>query len=135
MVFFGHLDTSAEQTTDTKAQRLHYRGGDLCLNKELNIYLRESEFPELKNYIGDDLLVTDGSQSVRADDKAAIAAIMNALEYLITHPEIKHGPVKVGFVPDENSLRGAKAFDVAAFGADFGYTLDCCGIGEFVYEN
>ena len=119
--FFGHLDTSAEQTADTKAQRLHYHGGDLCLNKELNIYLRESEFPELKNYIGDDLLVTDGTSLLGADDKAAIAAIMNALEYLVAHPEIKHGPVKVGFVPDEEQgLRGAKAFDVAAFGADFG---------------
>ena len=134
--FFGHLDTSAEQTADIKAQRLHYSGGDLCLNQELKIYLRESEFPELKNYIGDDLLVTDGTSLLGADDKAAIAAIMNALEYLVAHPEIKHGPVKVGFVPDEEQgLRGAKAFDVAAFGADFGYTLDCCGIGEFVYEN
>lgn len=95
----------------------------MCLNQELNIYLRESEFPELKNYVGDDLLVTDGTSLLGADDKAAIAAIMNALEYLIAHPEIKHGPVKVGFVPDEEQgLRGAKAFDVAAFGADFGYT-------------
>ena len=69
--FFGHLDTSAEQTADTKAQRLHYSGGDLCLNQELKIYLRESEFPELKNYIGDDLLVTDGTSLLGADDKAA----------------------------------------------------------------
>lgn len=79
--------------------------------------------------------MTDGTSLLGADDKAAIAAIMNALEYLVAHPEIKHGPVKVGFVPDEEQgLRGAKAFDVAAFGADFGYTTDCCGIGEFVYE-
>lgn len=134
--FFCHLDTSAEQTADTKAQILPYSGGDLCLNKELNIWLRESEFPELKNYVGDKLIVTDGTSLLGADDKAAIAAIMNALQYLVQHPEIKHGPVKVGFVPDEEQgLRGAKAFDVEAFGADFGYTLDCCGIGEFVYEN
>lgn len=134
--FFGHLDTSAEQTADTKAQRLPYNGGDLCLNPELNIYLRESEFPELKNYIGDDLIVTDGTSLLGADDKAALAAIMNALQFLISHPEIRHGEVKVGFVPDEEQgLRGAKAFDVSEFGADFGYTLDCCGIGEFVYEN
>ncbi|ECG5347899.1 peptidase T [Salmonella enterica] len=134
--FFGHLDTSAEQTADTHAQRLPYTGGDVCLNPELNIFLRESEFPELKNYIGDDLLVTDGTSLLGADDKAAIAAIMNALQHLISHPEVKHGAVKVGFVPDEEQgLRGAKAFDVPAFGADFGYTLDCCGIGEFVYEN
>ncbi|EHG4046810.1 peptidase T [Salmonella enterica] len=134
--FFGHLDTSAEQTADTKAQVLPYTGGDLCLNPVLNIWLREREFPELKNYVGDDVIVTDGTSLLGADDKAAIAAIMNALQYLITHPEIKHGPVKVGFVPDEEQgLRGAKAFDVSAFGADFGYTLDCCGIGEFVCEN
>lgn len=107
-----------------------------CLNPELNIYLRESEFPELKNYIGDDLIVTDGTSLLGADDKAALAAIMNALQFLISHPEIRHGEVKVGFVPDEEQgLRGAKAFDVSEFGADFGYTLDCCGIGEFVYEN
>lgn len=99
--FFGHLDTSAEQTADTKAQRLPYNGGDLCLNPELNIYLRESEFPELKNYIGDDLIVTDGTSLLGADDKAALAAIMNALQFLISHPEIRHGEVKVGFVPDE----------------------------------
>ena len=86
--FFGHLDTSAEQTADTKAQRLPYNGGDLCLNPELNIYLRESEFPELKNYIGDDLIVTDGTSLLGADDKAALAAIMNALQFLISHPEI-----------------------------------------------
>ncbi len=95
--FFGHLDTSAEQTADTKAQRLPYNGGDLCLNPELNIYLRESEFPELKNYIGDDLIVTDGTSLLGADDKAALAAIMNALQFLISHPEIRHGEVKVGF--------------------------------------
>lgn len=134
--FFGHLDTSAEQTADTNAQILLFTGGDLCLNQELNIWLRENDFPELKNYVGDDLIVTDGTSLLGADDKAAVAAIMNALQYLIAHPELKHGPVKVGFVPDEEQgLRGAKAFDVTAFGADFGYTLDCCGIGEFVCEN
>ncbi|ECU9385912.1 peptidase T [Salmonella enterica subsp. enterica serovar Newport] len=134
--FFGHLDTSAEQTTDTRAQILPCTGDDICLNPELNIWLREREFPELKNYVGDDLIVTDGTSLLGADDKAAIAAIMNAVQYLIAHPEVEHGPVKIGFVPDEEQgLRGAKAFDVSAFGADFGYTLDCCGIGEFVYEN
>lgn len=134
--FFAHLDTSAEQTADTRAQIKPYRGGDLCLNPALNIYLRESEFPELKNYVGDELIVTDGTSLLGADDKAAIAAIMDALQHLISHPEIKHGAVKVGFLPDEEQgLRGAKAFDVATFGAGFGYTLDCCGIGEFVCEN
>ncbi len=90
-----------------------------------------------KNYIGDDLIVTDGTSLLGADDKAALAVIMNALQFLISHPEIRHGEVKVGFVPDEEQgvTGGAKAFDVSEFGADFGYTLDCCGIGEFVYEN
>lgn len=136
VAFFGHLDTSAEQTADTKAQILPYNGGDLCLNAKENIYLREKDFPELKDYIGDELITTDGTSLLGADDKAAIAAIMNAMQYLVEHPEVKHGTVKVGFVPDEEQgLLGAKAFDVTHFGADFAYTLDCCGIGEFVCEN
>ena len=136
VAFFGHLDTSAEQTTDTHAQILPYSGGDLCLNKQQNIYLRQSEFPELKDYIGDEIIVTDGTSLLGADDKAAIASIVNMIQYLVQHPEIKHGPVKVGLVPDEEQgLRGSKVFDVKTFGADFAYTLDCCGIGELVYEN
>ncbi|MDK3008978.1 peptidase T [Providencia rettgeri] len=136
VAFFGHLDTSAEQTNDTKAQILPYTGEDLCMNKELNIYLRKSEFPELVNYIGDDIIVTDGTSLLGADDKAAIASIMDMLQYFKQNPEIKHGTIKIGFVPDEEQgLRGAKAFDVQEFGADFAYTLDCCGIGELVYEN
>lgn len=134
--FFAHLDTSAEQTNDTKAQIVSYQGGDICLNKELGITLKLAEFPELANYVGDDILVTDGTSLLGADDKAAIAAIMDALSFLVANPQIPHGDVKVAFLPDEEQgLRGAKAFDVDAFGADFGYTLDCCGIGEFVHEN
>lgn len=134
--FFAHLDTSAEQTADTKAQIKHHDGDKICLNQELGIYLTEKEFPELAQYRGDDIIVTDGTSLLGADDKAAIAAIMDALSYFQHHPEEKHGPVKVAFVPDEEQgLRGAKAFDVDAFGADFGFTLDCCGIGEFVCEN
>lgn len=136
VAFFGHLDTSAEHTADTHAQILPYRGDDLCLNAERQIFLRQSEFPELANYLGDDIIVTDGTSLLGADDKAAIAAIVNAMQFLVAHPEIKHGPVKVGLVPDEEQgLRGAKVFDVESFGADFAYTLDCCGIGELVYEN
>ncbi|WP_420844817.1 peptidase T [Limnobaculum eriocheiris] len=136
VAFFGHLDTSAEQTTDTHAQILPYSGGDLCLNEQQQIYLRQSEFPELSDYIGDEIIVTDGTSLLGADDKAAIASIVNMIQYLVQHPEIKHGPVKVGLVPDEEQgLRGAKVFDVKSFGADFAYTLDCCGIGELVYEN
>lgn len=136
VAFFGHLDTSAEHTTDTHAQILPYHGDDLCLNKDKNIFLRKSEFPELEDYLGDDIIVTDGTSLLGADDKAAIAAIVDAVQYFIQHPDIKHGPVKVGFVPDEEQgLRGAKAFDVESFGATFAYTLDCCGVGELVYEN
>ena len=136
VAFFGHLDTSAEQSNDTKAQVLPYQGGELCLNAEKQIFLRQSEFPELGDYIGDDIIVTDGTSLLGADDKAAIASIVNAIQFLVQHPEIKHGPVKVGLVPDEEQgLRGSKVFDVKSFGADFAYTLDCCGIGELVYEN
>ncbi|MGF1859710.1 peptidase T [Photobacterium profundum] len=134
--FFAHLDTSAEQANDTHAQIVCYQGGDICLNSALDIVLKESEFPELANYVGDDILVTDGTSLLGADDKAAIAAIMHALQVLKANPEVPHGTVKVAFLPDEEQgLRGAKAFDVEGFGADFGYTLDCCGIGEFVHEN
>ncbi len=136
VAFFGHLDTSAELNTDTHAQVVNYQGGDICLNAELDIHLRQSEFPELANYQGQDIIVTDGTSLLGADDKAALAAIMDALQFLQANPDIPHGTVKVGFVPDEEQgLRGAKAFDVANFGADFAYTLDCCGIGELVYEN
>ncbi|CAD7288852.1 peptidase T [Campylobacter suis] len=134
--FFAHLDTSAEQTNDTKAQVVKYSGGDICLNKELEIYLKQSEFSELANYVGDEIIVTDGTSLLGADDKAAIAAIVNAFEYFCTHPEIKHGEIVACFVPDEEQgLRGAKALDTALVSTDFGYCLDCCEIGEFIYEN
>ncbi|MGF1756456.1 peptidase T [Photobacterium sagamiensis] len=134
--FFAHLDTSAEQTGDTNAQIMSYTGGDICLNSELNVVLKKAEFPEIAQYHGQEIIVTDGTSLLGADDKAAIAAIMHALQVLKANPDIEHGPVKVAFLPDEEQgLRGAKAFDVERFGADFGYTLDCCGIGEFVYEN
>ncbi|CAM3600002.1 peptidase T [Parendozoicomonas haliclonae] len=134
--FFGHLDTSAELKTDTNAQITRYEGGDIVLNKELEVILRASEFPEIENYIGQDIIHTDGTSLLGADDKAAIAAILDAILFLKNNPEIKHGPVKVAFVPDEEQgMLGSKAFDTKEFGADFGYTLDCCGIGEFVCEN
>ncbi|QCD44207.1 peptidase T [Campylobacter mucosalis] len=136
VAFFAHLDTSAEQKNDTKAKVVKYEGGDICLNKELEIYLKQSEFSELKNYIGDDIIVTDGTSLLGADDKAAIASIMNAAQYFMQNPQIKHGEIVICFVPDEEQgLRGAKALDVSLLGADFGYCLDCCGIGEFIYEN
>lgn len=134
--FFAHLDTSVEQSADTKAQIKRHNGDTICLNERLGIYLSEEEYPELAQYRGDDIIVTDGTSLLGADDKAAIAAIMDALQHFQSHPEESHGTVKVAFVPDEEQgLRGAKAFDVDSFGADFGFTLDCCGIGEFVCEN
>ncbi|AOW82334.1 peptidase T [Vibrio mimicus] len=136
VAFFAHLDTSAEQSNDTRAQIKQHDKDAICLNEELGIYLRESEFPDLAAYRGQQIIVTDGTSLLGADDKAAIAAIMDALQYFQANPEQKHGTVKVAFLPDEEQgLRGAKAFDVKAFNADFGFTLDCCGIGEFVCEN
>ncbi|MBK1991432.1 peptidase T [Campylobacter sp. 2018MI35] len=136
IAFFAHLDTSMEQTNDTKAKITPYKGGDICLNKDLNIYLKESEFKELKNYIGDEIIHTDGTSLLGADDKAAIAAIMDCLEFFVKNPDLKHGDIIVGFLPDEEQgLKGAKAFDIKEIKADFGYCLDCCGIGEFMYEN
>lgn len=136
VAFFAHLDTSAEQKNDTNAKIVKYEGGDICLNNELGIYLKQSEFTELSEYIGDDIIVTDGTSLLGADDKAAIASIMNALKYFVENPDIKHGDIVVGFLPDEEQgLRGAKALDVSKINADFGYCLDCCGIGELIYEN
>lgn len=136
IAFFAHLDTSAEQTADTKAKIVKYEGGDICLNDELGIFLKFSDNPELENYVGDDIVVTDGTSLLGADDKAAIASIVNALEYFVKNPDVKHGEVIACFVPDEEQgLRGAKALDASKLGADFGYCLDCCEIGEFIYEN
>ncbi len=136
VAFFAHLDTSAEQTNDTKAKVVKYEGGDICLNKELEIYLKKSEFDELEDYVGDDVIVTDGTSLLGADDKAAIASIVNMLEFFVKNPDAKHGEIVACFLPDEEQgLRGAKALDAEQIGADFGYCLDCCGIGEFIYEN
>lgn len=136
VAFFAHLDTSAEQINDTKAKIVKYTGGDICLNEELKIYLKECENPELKNYIGDDIIVTDGTSLLGADDKAAIASIVNMCQYFMSNPQVKQGEIIACFVPDEEQgLRGAKALDINLLGADFGYCLDCCEIGEFIYEN
>jgi len=136
VAFFAHLDTSAEQKADTNAQIATHSSDSICLNEALDIHLTEKAFPELAQYRGQEILVTDGTSLLGADDKAAIASIMDMLQYFTANPDVPHGPVKVAFLPDEEQgLRGAKAFDVESFGADFGYTLDCCGIGEFVCEN
>lgn len=136
IAWVAHLDTSAEYSTDTHAHIVDYRGGDIVLNEAENIVMRVSEFPELIHYVGDRIIVTDGTSLLGADNKSAIAEIMDAVQYLTKHPEIEHGTVKVVFVPDEEiGLLGAKALDAASLNADFAYTLDCCAIGEIVYEN
>lgn len=136
IAWVAHLDTSAEYVTDTNAKVVEYNGGDILLNAETGSVMAVSEFPELEAYVGDRIIVTDGTSLLGADNKSAIAEIMHAIQVLTDHPEIEHGIVKVVFVPDEEiGLRGAKALDVASLHADFAYTLDCCALGEIVYEN
>jgi len=132
--FVAHLDTSPD--LDGKVinpQMVDYQGGEIKLNDEYS--LKPDEFPALKKLKGKTLITTDGTTLLGADDKAGIAEIMTALEYLISNPEIKHGNIKVGFTPDEEIGRGADHFDVEAFGADFAYTLDGGPLGELQYEN
>ena len=135
--FIAHLDTSPEFSgKDIKPQIVrNYRGGDIVLNRDQQILLKESEFPELKKYIGQDLITTDGTTLLGADDKAGIAEIMTALAYLQRHPEIPHGTVRVAFTPDEEIGRGADRFDVKKFGADFAYTVDGGELGQLETEN
>ena len=136
IAFFAHLDTSSEQKNDTKAKIVKYTGGDICLNEEQGIYLKFSDNPELKKYVGDDIVVTDGTSLLGADDKAAIASIVNMASFFMQNPDVKHGKIVICFVPDEEQgLLGAKALDVNLLGANFGYCLDCCEIGELIYEN
>lgn len=135
--FIAHVDTSPDMSGANIKPRIieNYDGKDITLNAELNIVMSVSDFPELKEYAGQTLIVTDGTTLLGADDKAGVTEIMEAVKYLIAHPEIKHGTIKVGFTPDEEVGRGVDFFDVEAFGADFGYTMDGGGIGELEYEN
>lgn len=133
--FIAHMDTSdALSGANVKARIVKYTGEDILLNETLGIYLSRKDFPELDNYLNQDLVVTDGTTLLGADDKAGIAEIVAAMEYLIQHPEIKHGDIKVAFTPDEEIGRGADLFDVERFAADFAYTLDGGGIGELQFE-
>ncbi len=135
--FIAHMDTSPEISGENVNPKIikNYDGSDIVLNEEKNIVLRVSESPELKDYIGKDIITTDGTTLLGADDKAGIAAIMAAIEHLIQHPEIKHGDIRVGFTPDEEIGCGADHFDVAKFNADLAYTVDGGAIGELEYEN
>lgn len=112
----------------------NYQGGDVCLNREKDLWIRESEHPELKKYVGDDLVVSDGTSVLGADDKSAIANVMTAMS-IVTAECRPHGDIYVAFVPDEEiGLRGAKKLDLTKFPVDFAYTIDCCELGEMVYE-
>lgn len=133
--FISHMDTSPDYSgRDVKPQIWeNYDGGDIALPD--GTVIRTSEFPEIKQYQGKTIITSDGSTLLGADDKAGIAEIMTAAEYLIQHPEIKHGDIRIGFTPDEEIGRGPDFFDVAKFGADWAYTLDGSAEGELEYEN
>ena len=135
--FIAHLDTSPDMSGRHVSPRIveNYDGGDIVLNREAGVTLSPKDFPELLGYKGQALIVTDGNTLLGADDKAGVAEIVTAMEYLLAHPEIKHGPVRVAFNPDEEIGRGAHKFDVPAFGADCGYTMDGGEIGELEFEN
>lgn len=135
--FIAHLDTSPDfPAQKVKPQIIReYRGGDILLNAEKLLYLRENEFPELSRYYGQDLITTDGTTLLGADDKAGMAEIITAVEYLLDHPEIKHGPIRLAFTPDEEIGRGTDHFDVSGFGADFAYTVDGGEVGQLEMEN
>jgi len=131
----AHMDTSPDASgADIKAKVVEYRGGDVCLNEEKCIFLKESEYPSLKNHHGKHLIVTDGTTLLGADDKAGIAEIMTAAEILLKTKR-SHATLKIGFTPDEEIGRGADLFDVKGFAADYAYTADGGAIGEIEYEN
>ena len=135
--FIAHLDTSPDMSGRHVNPRIvkDYDGNDIVLNAEKEIVLSPTQFPELRHYTGQDLIVTDGNTLLGADDKAGIAEIITAVEYLMAHPEIKHGDIRIAFNPDEEIGLGAHKFDVEKFGADWAYTMDGGEIGELEYEN
>ena len=133
----AHMDTSDASSGENIKARIvkNYRGDDIVLNPEKGIVMRISDFPYLKDCIGEDLIVTDGTTLLGADDKAGIAEIMALAQRLTENPDIRHGAIKIGFTPDEEIGRGTDHFDIPGFGADFAYTVDGGPIGEIEYEN
>lgn len=133
----AHMDTAPAASGKNIKPRVikNYDGAEIVLNAEKKIVMKPEDFPSLKQYVGQDLVVTDGLALLGGDDKAGVAEIMTAAEYLINHPEIPHGPIRVGFTPDEEVGQGADYFDVKKFGADFAYTVDGGECGELEYEN
>ena len=135
--FVAHVDTSPDMSGENVNPQVwkNYDGGSIVINKELNLVLSPELFPEMLEYKGDTIITTDGTTLLGADDKAGITEIMTAVKYLVEHPEIKHGEIKIGFTPDEEIGRGVDFFDVKKFGAEFAYTMDGGGVGELEYEN
>lgn len=135
--FLAHIDTATDFTGKNVKPQLHenYQGGDITLNEDLHIVLSPTQFPNLQKYQGHTLITTDGTTLLGADNKAGIAEIMTAMHYLIEHPEIKHGKIRVAFTPDEEIGRGPHKFDVEAFGASYAYTIDGGPLGELQYES
>ncbi len=135
--FIAHMDTSPDCSGKDVKPRIieHYDGSDIVLNAEQNIITSVAQFPELKKHIGEDLIVTDGTTLLGADDKAGIAEIMTAMSYLMQHPEIEHGRIRVAFNPDEEIGQGAHKFNVELFGCQWAYTMDGSEVGELEYEN
>ena len=134
--FIAHMDTSPDAPgANARPQIVRYDGGDVTLNVEKNIVFSVGQFPDILKYKGQDVIFTDGTTLLGADDKAGVAEIMTAAEYLLAHPELRHGKIRIGFTPDEEIGRGVDFFDVKAFGADFAYTMDGGFEGELEYEN
>lgn len=135
--FIAHMDTAPDASGKNIQPRIvsAYDGQDIVLNDAEHIVLETQKYPEILNYVGQDIIVTNGKTLLGADDKAGIAEIVTACEYMMQHPEFKHGRVRIGFTPDEEIGQGADHFDVAKFGADYAYTMDGGAIGELEYEN
>nr|WP_299343527.1 peptidase T [Allomuricauda sp.] len=135
--FIAHMDTTPDFTGKNVKPQLvkDYDGGDIILNKKMNIVLSPDEFEDLKQYQGQTLITTDGTTLLGADDKAGVAEIITAMEYLLNHPEIKHGRIRIAFTPDEEIGKGAHNFDVKKFGAEWAYTIDGSQVGELEFEN
>ncbi len=135
--FLAHVDTATDMTGANVNPQIvrDYDGQDIVLNAEQNVVLSPKEFPALSGYVGHTLITTDGTTLLGADNKAGIAEIMTAMEYLISHPDVKHGKLRVAFTPDEEIGRGAHKFDVEAFGAEYAYTVDGGPLGELEYES
>ena len=135
--FIAHVDTAPDASgANIKPQIIEkYDGGEIPLKGVPGLALKPAEFPEMLHYVGQTLITTDGTTLLGADDKAGVAEIMNAVQYIVEHPEFKHGPIKIGFTPDEEIGRGVVKFDVQRFGADYGHTMDGGEIGELEFEN